>query len=179
MAINGKKISSLKSLSELTGEEYLLVSYKGKSYKIPTQFLIGNVLRSIDQVRNEGDGADNPVTITTSNGSTTTFHIYNGLKGSQGPKGEKGDQGDPGETGIAIYDQQSDLIEQKIVNYLELNNYSEAELTELILSAAAGKELYTQVNKLKEVYLRSQDEYDALLNDGKIDNDTKYFIFEE
>ena len=53
------------------------------------------------------------------------------------------------------------------------------ELTELILSAAAGKELYTQVNKLKEVYLRSQDEYDALLNDGKIDNDTKYFIFEE
>ena len=34
MAITSRKISSFPSLGTLTGEEYLMVAYKGKSYKI-------------------------------------------------------------------------------------------------------------------------------------------------
>jgi hypothetical protein len=34
MAVNGRKISSFNKLNSLTGDEYLMVAYKGKSYKI-------------------------------------------------------------------------------------------------------------------------------------------------
>lgn len=180
MAISGKRISGLNNLSQLTGDEFLLVSYKGKSYKIPTSFLIGNVLTGITQTRNDGDGADNPITITTSNGSTSVFHVYNGKKGSKGPQGDQGPQGDPGTTGIALYPQDYENFQNKVLKHLDdASLWSEEQLTEMILSAAAGKELGDQMNKLKEVYLNSEDEYEELVNRNEIDENTKYFIFEE
>lgn len=180
MAISGKRISMLNALPDLTGDEYLLVSYKGKSYKIPTSFLIGNVLSGITQKQNTGDGADNPITITTSNGSTQVFHVYNGQKGSKGPQGDKGEKGDPGDVGYAFYNESYEAIKSKIIDSLETaSNYDEEELTQLILSAAAGKELAEMVDKLKEVYLDSEDQYEELVQRNEIDENTKYFIFEE
>ena len=180
MAISGKKISVLNNLSELTGNEYLLVSYKGKSYKIPTSFLIGNVLTGITQTRNDGDSADNPVTITTSDGTAKVFHIYNGKQGSKGPRGDKGEQGDPGATGIALYNMDYNNVLSKIVAHLEdTSNLTEEQLTQLILSAAAGKELAEKIEKLKEVYLDSEEQYEELVARNEIDDNTKYFIFEE
>lgn len=181
MAINGKKISALGSLSNLTGNEYLLVSYKGKSYRIPTSFLIGNVLTGITQEINDGDGEDNPITITSSNGTTQVFHVYNGQTGAKGPTGDTGEQGPKGEDGIIIPDDGTfQSIQQKILHHLsEFSNWSEEQLVEKILSAAAGKELAEKVDKLKEVYLDSEDQYEQLLASDEVDNDTKYFIFEE
>ena len=48
------------------------------------------------------DGGSNVMTVTLSNGTTSTFTVKNGSKGStgsQGPQGEKGDKGDTGATG--------------------------------------------------------------------------------
>lgn len=47
----------------------------------------------------DGDGGENVVTITLSDGTVSTFNIKNGSKGDTGAKGEKGDPGEKGETG--------------------------------------------------------------------------------
>ena len=45
------------------------------------------------------DGGSNVVTVTLSDGKTSTFSVKNGSKGSQGEKGDKGDKGDTGTAG--------------------------------------------------------------------------------
>lgn len=45
------------------------------------------------------DGGSNVVTVTLSDGKTSTFTVKNGSKGSQGEQGPKGDKGDKGDTG--------------------------------------------------------------------------------
>lgn len=179
MAVNGRKISSFNQLNNLTGEEYLMVAYKGKSYKIPTQLLIGNIINSITQTNNDEDGAANTITMNLNDGTSQSFTIYNGKKGSQGQKGETGDKGERGDSGIALYNQTADDIKSLIVNSLDGANFTDEELTERMLSAAMGMILNQQVSELKEVYFDTQDEYDKAENEGRIYDDTKYYIFEE
>ena len=179
MAINGRKISNFNTLNQLTGDEYLMVAYKGKSYKIPTSLLLGNMITELSQVQNEGDGEDNPITMAVSNGDVKTFHVYNGRKGSKGDEGDQGKKGERGDSGIALYGQTAEDIRNLIVNSLDGANFSDEELTERMLSAAMGVVLSKQVNELKEVYFESQEEFDEALAAGKIYDDTKYYIFEE
>ena len=179
MAVNGRKISSFNSLNTLTGDEYLMVAYKGKSYKIPTSLLLGNIITNLSQVQNSDDGADNPITMKISNGDIQTFHVYNGRKGSQGDKGETGDKGERGDSGIALYNLNSDEILSLIVNSVDGAGFSDEQLTQRMLSAAMGKYLNEQISDLKEVYFNTQEEFDQALAEGKIYDDTKYYIFEE
>lgn len=179
MAINGRKISNFNTLNTLTGDEYLMVAYKGKSYKIPTALLIGNMIQDITQTRNDGDGADNPIVMTTTDGTVQTFHVYNGKKGSDGDPGKQGPKGQRGDSGIALYNQTGENFKDLIVNSLDGANFTDEELTQRMLSAAMGLILANQVAELKEVYLDSQEEFDELERLGQIDEDTKYFIFEE
>ena len=46
------------------------------------------------------DGGNNVVTVTLSDGKTSTFTVKNGSKGSQGEKGDKGDTGAEGPQGV-------------------------------------------------------------------------------
>ena len=46
------------------------------------------------------DGGSNVVTVTLSDGKTSTFTVKNGSKGSQGEKGDKGDTGSEGPQGV-------------------------------------------------------------------------------
>lgn len=179
MAVNGRKISSFNQLGNLSGEEFLMVAYKGKSYKIPTQLLIGNIINSITQTKNSEDGAANVVTMNLSDGSSQQFTIYNGLKGSKGEKGETGDKGERGDSGIALYNTTADDIKSLIVNSLDGANFTDEELTQRILSAAMGMVLNKQVSELKEVYFETQEDFDKAEAEGKIYDDTKYFIYEE
>ena len=179
MAVNGRKISSFNKLNSLTGDEYLMVAYKGKSYKIPTSLLLGNMITELSQVQNEGDGADNPITMAVSNGDVKTFHVYNGRKGSKGDEGDQGKKGERGDSGIALYGQTAEDIRNLIVNSLDGANFSDEELTERMLSAAMGVVLSKQVNELKEVYFETQEDFDEALAAGRIYDDTKYYIFEE
>ena len=53
-------------------------------------------------VKSTSDGGTNTITVTLSDGATSTFNVKNGSKGSTGAKGdtgEKGDKGDKGDTG--------------------------------------------------------------------------------
>jgi len=179
MAINGRKISSFSTLGQLTGEEYLMVAYKGKTYKIPTELLISNMLESMTQVRRNGDGEDNPITVITNDGTQRVFHVYNGQKGSEGDEGKEGPKGERGDSGIAIYNYSADDIKSLIVNSLDGSQYSDEELTERMLSAAQGMILNNQIKDLKEVYFDTQEEFDAEERAGRIYDDTKYYIFEE
>ena len=107
MAIVSRKISSFPNLPKLSGEEFIMVAYNGKSYKIPVKMLTGNAIQTISQRVNDGDGADNPITMVVGLGEdavTYTFHLYNGQRGSEGPQGKTGEKGVKGDTGIAIYD---------------------------------------------------------------------------
>lgn len=45
------------------------------------------------------DGGTNIITVTLTNGQTSTFIVMNGSKGSQGEKGDTGSKGDKGDTG--------------------------------------------------------------------------------
>jgi hypothetical protein len=179
MAVNGRKISSFNKLNELTGDEFLMVAFQGKSYKVPVSLLLGNVITELSQERNDGDGEDNPIIMRISDGTTKTFHVYNGRKGQKGDPGDQGPKGERGDSGIALYGQTSDEIRNLIVNSLDGANFSDEELTERMLSAAMGVILAKQVSELKEVYFDTQEEYDEALAAGKIYDDTKYYIFEE
>lgn len=179
MAVNGRKISSFNQLNTLTGDEYLMVAYRGKSYKIPAQLLIGNIISSITQTRNDADGAENIITMNLSDGTSQQFSIFNGKTGSQGPKGQDGNKGPRGDSGIALYGQTSDEIRNLIVNSLDGENFTDEELTERMLSAAMGVILNQQVSELKEVYFETQEEFDKAEAEGRIYDDTKYYIFEE
>lgn len=179
MAINGRKISSFNTLTNFTGDEYLMVAYKNKTYKLPVSLLLGNKIESITQVRKTGDGEDNPITISLSDGSTYNFHVYNGVQGSEGPQGKDGKKGETGDSGIILSNQSNEQILDYIINLNELDNYSNEDLTHRMTSAALGKWLASQVVDLKEKYYDTQDEFDRDLAAGKIQDDTKYFIFEE
>jgi len=179
MAVNGRKISSFNKLNELTGDEFLMVAYQGRSYKIPTSLLLGNMISELSQVTNDEDGADNPITMRISDGTEKTFHVYNGRKGSKGPQGDQGPQGKQGDSGIALYGQSAEDIRNLIVNSLDGSNFTDEELTQRMLSAAMGVVLNNQISKLKEVYFDSQEEFDEALAAGRIYDDTKYYIFEE
>lgn len=179
MAVNGRKISSFNKLNNLSGDEFLMVAYGGKSYKIPVSLLLGKKIEELSQIRNEGDGADNPITMVLSDGSTSTFHVYNGRKGSQGDEGKQGKKGEQGDSGIALYGQSNEDIHNLIVNTLDGAEFSDEELAERMLSAAMGKYLSEQISDLKEVFFNTQDEFDEALAAGEIRDDTKYYIFEE
>ena len=78
-----------------------------------------------------------------------------------------------------MYNLNSDEILNLIVNSVDGAGFSDEELTQRMLSAAMGKYLSEQISDLKEVYFETQDEFDQALSEGKIYDDTKYYIFEE
>lgn len=179
MAIISRKITSFPVLNNITGDEFLMVAYKGKSYKMPISVLTGNAITAISQKEVTGDRAYNPITITVGTGDDTRSYevgVRNGAKGSTGDTGATGPKGIKGDTGVAIYNTDvSDLI----FNSLEAGELTEDQLSEMILSAAQGVILNDKLTELEEVYLESQEEYDALLADGLIKDNVKYFIYEE
>ena len=60
----------------------------------------GVSITSVEQTTiSTADGGNNVITVTLSDGQTSTFTVKNGSKGSQGIQGEKGDKGDTGATG--------------------------------------------------------------------------------
>ena len=68
-----------------------------------------------------------------------------GPMGPQGPQGPQGEKGVKGDTGLAIYNTDvSDLIH----NSLEEGNYTEDELSGMILSAAQGVVLGDKLEEL-------------------------------
>lgn len=61
-------------------------------------------IASVEQtVTSTEDGGMNEVTVTKTDGTTSTFEVRNGSKGSQGEKGDTGAQGEKGDTGAAGY----------------------------------------------------------------------------
>jgi len=179
MAVNGRKISSFSQLNSLSGEEFLMVSYKGKSYKIPASLLIGNIISNISQTKNDKDGEASVVTMEISDGTSHQFNIFNGKTGAKGEKGDTGDKGERGDSGIVLWNETSEDIKSLIVNSLDGANFTDEELTHRMLSAAMGVILGNQVSELKEVYFETQEEFDQAESEGRIYDDTKYFIFEE
>lgn len=182
MAINTRRISGLAELPQLSGDEYLMVAYNNKSYKVKTSLFTSDIISTIEQEIVTGDDAESPIKITTSAGATYTFYVKNGSKGSDGDTGKKGPDGDPGNTGLAIY-MYDETYEDRIIDNFEGINadgeqLSDSELSSYTLSAKQGSILNQKLDDLNEVYL-TQEEYDNLLNDGEIDVNTKYFIWEE
>lgn len=178
MAINTRKISGLPELVELSGSEYLMVSNNNKSYKVKTSLLTSDIIKSIEQELVQGDGKDNPITITTSSGDVYQFSIKNGLKGSTGATGKKGEKGEKGNSGVALTNVDTEDVINLIVDSLNGDGHTDEELAEMILSAKQGAILNTKLDKLKEVFC-TQDQFDTWVEEGKIDDTTKYFIIEE
>ena len=175
MAIISRKISSFPQLPTLSGEEFLAVAYKGKTYKIPVKMLTGNAIQEISQKINSGDGASSPITLKVGSGEEAqiyTFYVFNGQRGSQGPDGNVGKKGPKGDTGIALHN-----IDPSDIIYDSLDEDVEKELSEYILSAKQGKILNDKLEALREVYLE-QEEYDELVERGEIEENVKYFIWE-
>ena len=57
-------------------------------------------IRSVEQTTTSTeDGGTNAITVTNTDGTTSTFEVRNGSKGSIGPQGPKGDTGDTGPAG--------------------------------------------------------------------------------
>ena len=178
MAIISRKISAFPNITKLTGDEYVMIAFNGKSYKMPIKMLTGNSIQSIVQRNNQGDGEDNPITITVGIGDdaqSATFHVYNGQRGSIGPDGRMGGKGPKGDTGIAIYDydELADLIYDSLVNIDD-----DEDLSTKILSARQGKILNDKLEALREEFL-TQTEYDDLVARDEVEPNVKYFIWEE
>ena len=181
MAINTKKISGLQTLTTLTGDEYLMVAYNNRSYKVPTSLLTSDIIESITQTVVTGDEKESPIVIKMANGDVYNFSVRNGKQGKEGNKGKQGDKGETGDTAVALYNTDvADLILDTL-NGKSVDGkiiYSADELTKLVLSARQGAYLNEKVEALAEEY-PTQDEYDEMLAEGKIDPNTKYFIVSE
>ena len=180
MALNSKKISTLRDRTEITGDEYLMVAFNDRSYKVKTSLLLSDIITNIEQKTVKGDGAESPITITLGNGSTHTFYVKNGLKGSDGKEGPRGKKGETGNAGLALYNTDfEDIILDNLEGVNKENEkLSDEELTSYALSAKQGSVLNNKLEALAEEYL-TQDQYDELLSLNKIDANTKYFIMEE
>ena len=49
MAISSRKISGLKELSNLSGEEYLMVAFNNRSYKVKTSLFTSDIIPVISK----------------------------------------------------------------------------------------------------------------------------------
>ena len=185
MAINSRRISALTELNSLSGDEYLVVAYNNRSYKIKTSLFTSNMISDISQEVVEGDSAVSPIIITTNDGASYRFSVKNGNKGSDGDQGKPGDQGPQGDGGVLFVANTLEDLEELVLDNLEGvdkngEKLSDEELTNKALNALQGSILNGKLDKLKEEYL-TQDEYDERLNanPSQIDPDVKYFIIEE
>jgi len=180
MAISSKKISGFRELTKLNGEEYLMVAFNNRSYKVKTSLFTSDIIESIEQSVVKGDGASSPIKIKTRAGEQYTFYVKNGQKGSEGDPGEDGKKGQTGNAGIALYNTDFD---DRILNTLdgtdgEGNDLSNDELTSYALSAMQGTVLNDKLELLAEEYL-SQEEYDIRVNMNQIYPNVKYFIISD
>ncbi len=180
MAISSKKISGFRELTELSGDEYIMVAFNNRSYKVKTSLFTSDIIESIEQSIERGDGASSPIKIKTKAGDEYVFSVRNGLKGSTGDTGKQGKKGETGNTGIALYNTDFD---DRILDTLdgtdgEGNNLSNDELTSYALSAKQGTVLNNKLELLAEEYL-SQEEYDARVSNNQIYPNVKYFIISE
>ncbi len=180
MAINTRKISGLSELSEITGSEYIMLAKNNRSYKAKAELFTSDKIKSIEQTAAKGDDAISYINITTSAGENYTFTVKNGSKGSEGKIGKPGPKGETGDSGVILYN--TDMADI-IVDNLEGKNingetYSDDELSTYILSARQGNILNGKIEALAEQYL-TQDEYDFLVENNKIQDHVKYFIIEE
>lgn len=184
MAINTRKISGLNELTELNGNEYLMVAKNNRSYKAKTQLFTSDKIEAINQTVAEGDDAVSTITIRTSDGTNYNFTVKNGSKGNPGETGKKGDDGETGNSGVIIYNSnpQDDLIVDSLDGTMvvdgEAVTYTDEELAKLILSAKQGSILNSKLDKLEEEYL-TQEQYDLLVSENAIKDHVKYFIIEE
>ena len=181
MAISSRKISSFAEKTSLSGDEYLMVAFDNKSYKVKTSLFTSDIISSITQKVNKGDGAESPITITTSGGDTYVFYVKNGQKGSTGDTGKTGPQGLQGNAGIALYNTDAaDMILNSLDGKKDGVQLSDSELTTYGLSALQGTILQSQLDLLKEEYI-TQEEFDERANSNPIglDANTKYFIIDE
>ena len=174
MAISSKKISGFRELTELNGDEYLMVAFKNRSYKVQTSLFTSDIIESIEQDIKTGDGVASPITIKTKSGDEYTFYVKNGIKGSTGKKGEAGN------AGIALYNTD---FEDKIVDALdgtdgEGNELTDDELVSSALSAKQGTVLNNKLELLTEEYI-TQEEFDERVGTNQIYSNVKYFIIDE
>lgn len=180
MAINSKKISGFKELNSITGDEYLMVAYNNRSYKVKASLFTSDIITSIEQTLNSGDEAQSPIRIRTSGGDVYTFYVKNGAKGSPGRTGDTGKKGQTGNAGIALY---NDNLENRILDTLDGSSndgsktYSNDELTSWALSARQGSVLNNKLESLAEEYI-TQDEYDERVSENRILPGVKYFIID-
>lgn len=180
MAISSKKISGFRELTELNGEEYLMVAFNNRSYKVKTSLFTSDIIESIEQDVKKGDGESSPITIKTKAGATYTFYVKNGLKGSTGDEGKQGKKGETGDAGVALYNTD---FEDKIIDAVDGtdgkgNDMTENELVNSALSARQGAYLNDKLELLAEEYI-SQEEFDERLGTNKIYANVKYFIIDE
>lgn len=179
MAISSRKISSFSEKTTLSGDEYLMVAFDNRSYKVKTSLFTSDIIESITQKVNRGDGVESPITITTAGGDVYNFAVRNGLKGSEGKTGGVGPKGLQGNAGVALYNTDpEDIILDSLDGTKDGVALSDVELTTYGLSARQGTVLQGQLDLLAEEYI-TQDDYDRLANAGQIKNNVKYFIIEE
>lgn len=180
MAINTRKISSLTELSEITGDEYIMVAKNNRSYKAKAELFTSDKINSISQTIAKGDDAISYINIGTSAGDNYSFTVKNGSKGSDGDMGQTGPKGETGDSGIILYGTD---VEDMIIDNLEGKNaageeYEDNQLSTYILSARQGNILNGKLAALAEEYV-TQDRYDFLLSKGQIQDHVKYFIIED
>ena len=180
MAISSKKISGFKELKSLSGDEYLMVAFNNRSYKVKTSLFTSDIISDIEQNLAKGDGAQSTITIKMGDGRSFNFFVKNGSKGSKGETGDTGAKGQTGNAGIALYNTDFD---DRVIDSLdgtdnEGNVLEDNELTSYALSAKQGYNLNNMLEALAEEYI-SQDEYDERVINNTIYPNTKYFIIEE
>lgn len=90
------------SFDELTEEQLAMLRGPDGQQGVPgTDGQDGVGIQSVEQTTTSTeDGGTNVVTVTKTDGTTSTFYVRNGSKGSTGPAGSDGQDGAPGQDGI-------------------------------------------------------------------------------
>ena len=145
--VDTDKIATINGQSLVEGGNVTIEGGEGeKGDKGDTGVGITSVVQT---TTSSADGGSNVVTVTLSDGKTSTFTVKNGSKGTQGEKGAdgaKGDKGDKGDTGATGPQGNSGYTgaasELEVVNNLTQGGEASA------LSAEQGKVLDTKLTEL-------------------------------
>ena len=145
--VDTDKIATINGQSLVEGGNVTIEGGEGeKGDKGDTGVGITSVVQT---TTSSADGGSNVVTVTLSDGKTSTFTVKNGSKGTQGEKGAdgaKGDKGDKGDTGATGPQGNSGYTgaagELEVVNNLTQGGEASA------LSAEQGKVLDSKLTEL-------------------------------
>ena len=168
-----KKISDLLSVDFVNSNEFTIIAYNGKNYKIPVSLLKQKKITKIVQDENNSSGHQVPLNVVFNEGNKLLF-AFNGSEGDKGNKGAAGERGPKGQDVL-----NSALNKEISKNWLMLINDLVTNDKSSALSAYQGQLMYKELENISETFLTDYQYNLLFVNDAFVLIEAEFETTEE